>query len=439
MSISSEEYNASAVLGELVDQQLGLTPETDQAPETRAEKRRFRKLLLGAILPMALNAAVFGVTGLYAAVQVQQIDPASKEIGLALVTTGGAIVTMICTVIGGILSDRTRSRWGRRLPWMLAGGIVGCLGLVTMGLSTSIAMLAAGVAIQSLGLSFLSINLNSIMPDRVRVRVRGLFSSMTGLAVMIGGVGGSIVAAALVGHMVWVYVALGVLIPLSVLVLGLTSPDRSNRGEEVEPFNLRHFTTTFFVSPKKYMDFYWVLIGRFLIYLGYYIMGAYTLYILQDWAGLKSKAVSVTPLISIITLVCAVLATAVSGPISDRIKRRRVFVFISSAIVASAAVVYWLMPDLTGAMLSAALLGLGFGAFQAVDTALVSQVLPSEAEFGKDLGVMSLAGSLPAVIAPAIAGVLVVAAGQQYWVVFPACILLVAVSAFSVFFVKSVR
>ena len=435
MSIPSGEFEASAQVGELIDQQIS----PDAAPEAPVDKRGFRRLVLGSVLPMALNAAVFGVVGLYAAVQVQQIDAANKEIGLAIVTTGGAIITMICTLVGGIISDRTRSRWGRRLPWMLAGSVAGGLGLVGMGLSNSIAMLTGALIVTNLGLSFLSINLNAILPDRVPVPVRGLFSSMTGLAVMIGGVGGSIVAASFVGHMVWVYVTLAVLIPLSVLVFGWSNPDKPNRDAELEPFNLREFFGTFFVSPKQYMDFYWVLIGRFLIYLGYFIMGAYTLYILQDWAGLKTKAVSVTPLLSIVTLLFAVLATSVSGPISDRLKRRRVFVFISSMTVAAAAVVYWAMPSLTGALISAALLGFGFGAFQAVDTALVSQVLPSNAEFGKDLGVMSLAGSLPPVIAPAVAGLVVVASGNQYWAVFPICIVLVALSAISVYMVKSVR
>lgn len=225
----------------------------------------------------------------------------------------------------------------------------------------------------------------------------------------------------------------------SALAFGFIAPDVPNKGQVVEPFNFREFARSFFLSPKQHMDFYWVLIGRFLIYLGYFIMGAYTLYILQEWAGLGDAAVSVTPLISIVTLVGAILSTAISGPISDRFKRRRVFVFISSAIVAAAAVVYWVMPNLTGALVSAALLGLGFGAFQAVDTALASQVLPSATEFGKDLGVMSIAGSLPSVIAPAVAGIIVVSSGGQYWVVFPVCIVLVMVSAISVYLVKSVR
>ena len=45
--------------------------------------------------------------------------------------------------------------------------------------------------------------------------------------------------------------------------------------------------------------------------------------------------------------------------------------------------------------------GLGFGMFQAVDTALMSEVLPSAKSFAKDLGVVNIAATLPQTLAPA--------------------------------------
>ena len=42
--------------------------------------------------------------------------------------------------------------------------------------------------------------------------------------------------------------------------------------------------------------------------------------------------------------------------------------------------------------------------FQAVDTALMSEVLPSAKSFAKDLGVVNIAATLPQTLAPAVAG-----------------------------------
>ena len=47
--------------------------------------------------------------------------------------------------------------------------------------------------------------------------------------------------------------------------------------------------------------------------------------------------------------------------------------------------------------------GTGAGCYYAVDIALVSQVLPSQKDAGKDLGVINLANTLPQALAPVLA------------------------------------
>jgi MFS family permease len=49
---------------------------------------------------------------------------------------------------------------------------------------------------------------------------------------------------------------------------------------------------------------------------------------------------------------------------------------------------------------------LGYGAYQAVDWALASDVLPSKDDYSKDMGVWHIAFTLPQVVATPIAGVL---------------------------------
>ncbi len=50
------------------------------------------------------------------------------------------------------------------------------------------------------------------------------------------------------------------------------------------------------------------------------------------------------------------------------------------------------------------LFGLGYGSFSVIDWAMATDVLPSETEFAKDLGVWTLALVLPQVIAAPVAG-----------------------------------
>ena len=56
------------------------------------------------------------------------------------------------------------------------------------------------------------------------------------------------------------------------------------------------------------------------------------------------------------------------------------------------------------AMVAAVLFGTGFGAYLAVDQALITQVLPAAADRAKDLGIINIAIVGPAAIGAAIAG-----------------------------------
>jgi MFS family permease len=75
--------------------------------------------------------------------------------------------------------------------------------------------------------------------------------------------------------------------------------------------------------------------------------------------------------------------------------------------MAAAAVLLAAWPVWTGAIIAAAVLGLGYGVYASVDQALVTQVLPADADRAKDLGIINIANSAPQVLAPALAAPIV--------------------------------
>jgi MFS family permease len=96
-----------------------------------------------------------------------------------------------------------------------------------------------------------------------------------------------------------------------------------------------------------------------------------------------------------------------------------------------------IMPTLVGMILFSLVSGLGFGIFQSVDTALMSQVLPSAETYGKDLGVLNIAATLPQTIGPVVGGAVVLAFG--YIGIFPVGIVLVLAGGAAVYMIRSVR
>lgn len=100
--------------------------------------------------------------------------------------------------------------------------------------------------------------------------------------------------------------------------------------------------------------------------------------------------------------VTALLAGFIGGLWSDRLGRRKVFIFASGCLMAAGMVTLVVVPTWPGPLAGQVLFGAGLGLFTTVDLALVTQVLPRRAHAGGDLGLMNLANSLPQVAAPSL-------------------------------------
>ena len=101
----------------------------------------------------------------------------------------------------------------------------------------------------------------------------------------------------------------------------------------------------------------------------------------------------------------AVLSAFVAGALSDKYGRK-LMVYISGALQGLVAAVFIFSGNFSVALIMGLIFGLGYGAYQSVDWALASDVLPSEDDHAKDMGVWHIAMTMPQVLAPLIAGFL---------------------------------
>lgn len=413
--------------------QVGRKKTKEKLP--RNLRRLFGWIFFIAIVP---NLA-FGFVAFMSAVQAQQIDPEGKVQALAVISAISALAAMLAQPIIGVLSDRTRSRFGSRRPWILFGGMVGAMALITAGLAPSIAWLTVAVVFVQFGFNALGGPLSAILPDRVPVRFRGRYSTLAGLGGLIGSIAGGIVASTLVGNIALGYACFAGVLLLVVVLFVTTVGDRDNRGEQRAPFSLLAFLKAFWVNPVRYPDFFWGFTGRFLIFGANALPTTYSLYILQDYVGLPvEQSIQIAPLLGLAAIPTILLSTAIAGPLSDRIGRRKPIVLISGLIIVAAAIIPIVSPTILGMVISGLLIGLGFGAFIAVDQALMSQVLPDKEKYGTDLGVLNIAATLPGVIGPAVSGVIVLVFGT-YGALYAATAIVGLVGALAVIPIKSVR
>lgn len=416
-----------------------LVDQTD--PEERVKIRGpLRKLLLW-LLPANLGIFVLwgSIPGILLALQVEGIDPdpERKLANLAVITTIGAFGAMIAQPVAGAISDRTRSRFGRRAPWMVAGALIGGLALVGMAFADTIVTIAIAWTMVQIAYNFAQGPLSAILPDRVPVRARGSFAAFTGAAAMLGAIGGQILGASLAASIGAAYVGLAGFALIMITLFVVFNPDRSSIDLVPPKFRLVDFLRTFWVNPIAHPDFFWAFTGRLLLYTGYFAVVGYNLYLLSDYIGLGKDAVGLVPVLGLLSLAGMIPTILIAGPLSDRLGRRKIFVFISSVVVGVALVFPWVMPTTTGMMIMSLVAGLGFGAFQSVDQALMTEVLPSADSYAKDLGVVNIAATLPQTLAPAVGGAIALTFG--YAGLFPVGIVLSVVGAFAVFMIKAVK
>src|SRR5699024_11791153 len=87
--------------------------------------------------------------------------------------------------------------------------------------------------------------------------------------------------------------------------------------------------------------------------------------------------------------------TVFSGPLSDHFRRRKIFIGVAAVLFAGAMVAPLASPTVAGMMIAYGIGALGYGVFQSVDSVLMSEVLPDAQTFGKDLGIVNMAITLP--------------------------------------------
>ncbi|MET9973328.1 MFS transporter, partial [Streptomyces sp. NPDC006356] len=128
---------------------------------------------MALMVPMAFSLAL----------RADQIAP-GNEAAVGYILGIGSAVALVTGPPLGTFSDRTRSRFGRRTPFLVGGSAVGMAGLVVMAFAVNTPVLGLGWVLTSLGWGTGLSALGNIQADRLPARQRGKVAGLTGSTTM---------------------------------------------------------------------------------------------------------------------------------------------------------------------------------------------------------------------------------------------------------------
>ncbi|WP_405576679.1 MFS transporter [Streptomyces sp. NBC_01092] len=379
-----------------------------QPQKAATETPRQRGLLLALLIANSSMLAVYmGVGSVLLPTQIASIDPANKVAVLGVIGGISAIFATAFNPIAGALSDRS----GRRNPWILGGAFLSCAGLVFLGTVRTALLLGIGWCLVQATMNTYQAAVTAIVPDRVPQSRRGAASALVGLALPVGGTLGVLIASRTAGNLTTGYLILGAMVAGSAALLSFFFRDVPQ--QRTAPEVSRQAKIAAFLSALSHHDFRWAFIGRALLVLGYFSVVGYQLYILDDHIALPEgmQPTEAMAVLTPVSMVAMAISTVVGGVLSDRWNRRKVFVGVSAALAGLVTVIPVISPTWPGMLAFSVLNGLAFGCFMAVDTALVTLVLPKAEDAARDMGVLNIANAGPQIIAPFVASTVVTVAG----------------------------
>ncbi|WP_432843149.1 MFS transporter [Dactylosporangium sp. CA-092794] len=393
--------------------------------------RRFGPLTLLGALSWALPAAASGtlLQALFA-----RMDAADKIKMTAIVSTVAAIAGAAAVVVAGALSDRTRSRFGPRKPWILGGALAGA---VSLGLAAAVQRLwwiVVCYALFQLGLNCMVAALSALLPDRVGASLLGRASAFGGLGNLLGNaVGAAVAGGFLSAPRLGLALAPWTMVAVALIFWGYL-PSRPNTDVPRPPLSGLWRS----LRPPADRDFWLVFLGRVAFLLALLVVFAYQLYLLTDYFhATQRQTAAMIGASGLVLALGAGLATVLTGFLSDRAGRRKPFLVGAAGFMAVTSLVPLFVHSAGVFLPFLGVVALAYGTFISVDQALMVEVLPSRDNSARDLGFLTVANTAPGIVAPGLAGVLVATLG--YPALFVAGIALALVAVACIAAVRRVR
>jgi MFS family permease len=159
-----------------------------------------------------------------------------------------------------------------------------------------------------------------------------------------------------------------------------------------------------FFAAFRSRDFFWTFATRAFVMMGIATIQPFLALYFREAVHARNPG-TLAGLWGLALLGGAIVPAVVGGHLSDRLGRRKPFVYAAGVLQALVAsiLVFGLVRSIPAIFAMGVVFGIGYGLYIAVDWALACDVLPDrERSSGRDMGLWHIAFTLPPALAPAI-------------------------------------
>jgi MFS family permease len=311
----------------------------------------------------------------------------------------------------GARSDRTRTRWGRRKPWLMIGVPIAALGFVLVPFAGTLVTLLLFVTITNTGMALFraptAAYLGDLFPPQQRSQARGIMAMMAGLSGVLALVVGSLLFERLGRPAPFIFSAILMAAAATILLILVREPAAQERNESETKGTVRQALRALWQTENR--SGIWLLLT----------IGLSFMVIESLQAGISSFAVFVLEIplgqaarYGAIFALMLVLSAFASGLTASRFGRQRTINAGLAGLFLTAAGSYFFVQ--TPATFAIVLAPLGFFVSLIVinDLPLLYD-LGDESRMGANTGIYFVATQSAAVLGPTLAGFVIDAGGSH--------------------------
>ncbi len=307
--------------------------------------------------------------------------------------TAGAVAASLSNILFGWLSDRSVRRGRGRRGWIVIGVLLTAASYAAVDAAATPATLVIAIVAFQCAVNAILAPMMAIMAEEIPDAQKGVAGGLLSL----GSPAASAFSAMLMGGALLSDTMRFAAVPLAtaacLLPLLAVRLRVSPEGEADAPDQRR--------ADASRRDLLTAGLSRLLVQVAGVVTQAYLLYyfesiVVDDRADLP---VRIGHLLTI-AFVAPLPIALVLGRLSDRARRRKPFLLLSSGLAAAGLLGMAVAPGWSTGAVAFAVYATGASIFVALHSAFAMQLLPSAEHRGRDLGLLNLANTLPSLLGP---------------------------------------